>query len=83
MMPTVLMLVWLSVKRQPGSGFSDADYALYYLILPLVMTLTGSVTVYEIPEEIRDGTLNRNLLKPVHPIWYHVIKDVTLSVFNS
>jgi ABC-2 type transport system permease protein len=79
LMPSILLLVWLSVKRTPSLAYNDQDFTLYYLLMPLIMNLTGSYIVHELPEEIRDGTLSRHLLKPVHPLILHVIKHLTVK----
>ncbi len=79
LMPTVLLLTWWSVRRLPGASFGDGDYFLYYLLMPFVMNLTYCWTVHDIPEEIRNGTLNRHLLMPLHPLWHHVAKSVAFK----
>lgn len=77
LMPSVLLLAWLSVGKSGGSAYTDSDYLLYYLSMPFVMNLTECWTVYSFPEQIRDGSLSRTLLKPVHPLWLHVLENVT------
>lgn len=76
LMPTVLVLAWLNVERRADCVFSDGDYLLYYLMMPLIFSLTACNTVFEIPQEIRDGTLNRDLLKPFPPIWFHIVRNL-------
>lgn len=75
--PVILALAWLSVTRREAGGFSEGDYLLYYLCLPVVAKATECWTVYSFPEEVRQGTLNRHLLKPLHPLWWHVIEHLT------
>ncbi|HNW36938.1 MAG TPA: ABC-2 family transporter protein [Candidatus Ozemobacteraceae bacterium] len=77
LMPCILMLAWLSVGKSAGSAYSDGDYLLYYFSMPFVMNLTDCWTVQTFPEQIRDGSLSRSLLKPVHPLWLHVLENVT------
>lgn len=77
LMPSVLLLAWLSVGKSGGSTYTDGDYLLYYLSMPFVMNLTECWTVYTFPEQIRDGSLSRTLLKPVHPLWLHVLENIT------
>ncbi len=77
LMPSVLLLAWLSVGKSGGSMYADSDYFLYYLSMPFVMNLTECWTVYTFPEQVRDGSLSRTLLKPVHPLWLHVLENVT------
>lgn len=76
LMPGVLLMAWLSVGKTGGSAYSDGDYLLYYLSMPFVMNLTDCWTVHTVPEQIRDGSLSRTLLKPVHPLWLHVLENV-------
>jgi ABC-2 type transport system permease protein len=80
LMPSVLVLAWLNVKRSPDCVFQDGDYLLYYLLMPLVVTLTNCRTVHDIPEEIRDGTLSRHLMKPFPPLWLHLMKNISGKV---
>ncbi|HOY67738.1 MAG TPA: ABC-2 family transporter protein [Candidatus Ozemobacteraceae bacterium] len=77
LMPAVLLSAWLSVGKSAGSAYSDSDYILYYLSMPLLMNLTDCWTVHTFPEQVRDGSLSRSLLKPVHPLWLHVLENLT------
>ncbi|NLI78472.1 MAG: ABC transporter permease [Candidatus Riflebacteria bacterium] len=80
--PLVLVLAWLSVTRQAGGEFSDGDYLLYYLALPVVTKVSECWTVFTLSEEIRTGTLNRHLLKPLHPLWFHVAEHLTQKILQ-
>jgi ABC-2 type transport system permease protein len=82
LMPSVLMAAWLSVEKVPGNPYGQGDYLLYYLCLPVVMTCVDCWMVYSFPGEIRDGTLNRHLLKPAHPFWYHLTEHVTYKMMQ-
>jgi len=82
LMPLMLMLAWLSIERRPGAPFAAGDYFLYYLLLPLVTNLTMCWTVYSLPAQIRDGTLSRDLLKPVHPLFTHVFEHLATKVLQ-
>ncbi|MBP7634514.1 ABC-2 family transporter protein [Candidatus Ozemobacteraceae bacterium] len=77
LMPSVLVMAWLSVGKTAGSAYTDGDYLLYYLSMPFVMNLTDCWTVHTFPEQVRDGSLSRSLLKPIHPLWLHVLENVT------
>ncbi len=80
--PLVLVLAWLSVTRHAGGEFAEGDYLLYYLALPIVTKVTECWTVFTLSEEIRSGTLNRHLLKPLHPLWFHVAEHLTQKILQ-
>ncbi len=76
MPPLVLMLAWLSVERAASNTMSDGEYRVYFLALPVVMHLTACWIHFSLPGEIREGTLNRSLLKPLHPLWHPVFEHL-------
>ncbi|MBI3039503.1 ABC-2 family transporter protein [bacterium] len=82
MVPFVLMFVWLAVERGSNSPYQDGDYILYYLAMPLVMNFIDCWTVFTFPEELREGYFNRQLLKPLHPIWGHVFEHIAAKAFQ-
>lgn len=77
MVPGIIVLAWLSVKKAPSNPFSDADYLLYYLMMPMLLTLVECRTIHTIPEEIRDGSLSRNLIKPFNPLWMSIFEHLS------
>lgn len=67
-MPLVMMLLWTAVaKDAPVGRFGQAQFGAYFLLTMAVRLLTGSWVVWEMTMEIRQGTLARRLLRPVHP----------------
>jgi len=82
MMPTVLLLAWLSVERLEGSAYDQGDYLLYFLGMPIVTSLTMAWIQGTFPAQIRDGTLSRDLLKPIHPLWNHVFEHIAYKVMQ-
>ncbi|MBF0499496.1 MAG: ABC-2 family transporter protein [Candidatus Riflebacteria bacterium] len=76
MMPTVLLAAWLSVARKSGTSYEEADYLLYFICIPIVTSLTSCSIMYTLPAQIRDGSLSRDLLKPLHPLWTHVFEHL-------
>lgn len=83
LMPLVLMAAWTSVERQDTNLFSNSDYLLYYLLMPLIMNLVDCRTVYSFPQQIRDGSLSRLLLKPMHPLWVDLFDHLTLKILQT
>lgn len=76
----VLLLAWVSIARRAGNPFATSDYVLWYLLAPLLAQLVTTWTVYRLPGEIRDGTLNRQLLVPLHPLWLHVFEHAAYKL---
>lgn len=67
-LPLVMLGLWTSVADEaPFRGFASRDFVAYYLATLIVRNLTGSWVVWQLNEEIRQGTLSMRLLRPVHP----------------
>jgi ABC-2 type transport system permease protein len=64
LMPIVLLSAWLSIEKAPGNPYENADYLLYYLLVPVIQNLTNSRNIFRFTMAIRDGSLSRDLLKP-------------------
>jgi ABC-2 type transport system permease protein len=68
-MPLVMLALWSEVAREaPIGGYDQKGLTAYFLTTLVVRQLTGSWVVWEINAEIRDGSLARRLLRPIHPI---------------
>ncbi len=77
LMPLVIAAAWLSIEKADGNPYENSDYLLYYLLVPLVMNLTNSRSVFRFPVSVRDGTLSRELIKPYPPLMNIVIESFT------
>jgi ABC-2 type transport system permease protein len=67
-MPLVMLGLWTSVASEaPFKQFTSDDFVAYYLAALIVRNLTSSWVVWQINEEIRNGTLSMRLLRPIHP----------------
>jgi ABC-2 type transport system permease protein len=64
LLPIVLLSAWLSIEKAPGNPYSNADYLLYYLLVPIILNLTDSHNIFKFTMAVRDGSLSRDLLKP-------------------
>ncbi|GAB4269462.1 MAG: hypothetical protein Kow0029_05460 [Candidatus Rifleibacteriota bacterium] len=80
LLPFVLLSAWLSIEKNPGNPYSDADYLLYYLMVPLIMNLTNSQKIFRFPQAVKDGSLSRDLLKPFPPVLIFVIDVLTSNL---
>ncbi len=68
LLPLVLASAWLSIEKTASNPYSNGDYLLYYLLVPVVLNLTDSRIIFKFPMAVRDGSLNRELLKPFPPL---------------
>ncbi|MCL4505659.1 MAG: ABC-2 family transporter protein [Chloroflexi bacterium] len=77
LLSVIMMLVWLSISRGgPVNGFTSGDFVAYYMVGLVVRQLTGVWTSYEMGNEIREGTLSPQLLRPIHPVHRHVAANL-------
>lgn len=68
-MPLVSLALWSAVaEAAPVGRFTQTRFAAYFLAALVVRQVTGSWLVWEMNQDIRNGTLSRRLLKPLHPL---------------
>ncbi len=75
LLPMVLASAWLSIEKTAGNPYSDSDYLLYYLLVPLIMNLTDSRVIFKFSLAVKDGSLNRDLLKPFPPLLGYLLES--------
>lgn len=67
--PIIMLALWSEVAREaPVGGFGEQDFQAYFLATLIVRLVTGSWVVWELNTEVRQGTLQKRLLRPVHPL---------------
>ncbi|WP_020524613.1 ABC transporter permease [Catelliglobosispora koreensis] len=76
--PLIMMSAWLSLIGDAGlvSGWSKADTVSYYIGVAVVNHFTYSLLVEHWEDEVRTGSLNVQLMRPVHPIHRHVAEHI-------
>jgi ABC-2 type transport system permease protein len=68
-MPLVSLALWSAVAAgAPIGRFGQRDFVAYFLATVVVRQLSGSWLVWELIQEIKNGTLASRLLKPIHPL---------------
>jgi viologen exporter family transport system permease protein len=68
-MPLIMLALWSAVAREaPVGRFGQKEFVAYFLATFIVRQLTGSWAAWEMNFEIRQGTLARRLLRPIHPM---------------
>jgi ABC-2 type transport system permease protein len=79
----IMMLVWLSISSAgPVNGFTSGDFVAYYMVGLIVRHMTGAWTSYELDAAIREGTLSPQMLRPIHPVHWHVAANWSEKVLR-
>lgn len=75
--PLIMMALWTAVaSERPIAGFDARAFQAYFLITLVVRVSTGSWVVWEMNFDVRQGTLARRLLRPVHPLAGYAIDNL-------
>jgi len=68
-MPLVSLALWSAVAATaPVGRFDRSDFVAYFLATMVVRQLSSSWIIWELVQEIKNGTLSTRLLKPIHPL---------------
>jgi ABC-2 type transport system permease protein len=80
--PLIMMSAWLSLIGEVGavSGWTQADTVSYYIGIAVVNHFTYSLLVEHWEDEVRTGSLNTQLMRPIHPIHRHVAEHIAERV---
>ncbi len=82
--PLIYLVVWDTVANVQGGsvgGYTRSDFAAYFLAQMVVGRLTFTWIMWEYEYFIRDGTLARRLMRPLHPIWVDVADNLAYKMF--
>jgi ABC-2 type transport system permease protein len=76
-MPVIMMALWTQVAREaPVGRFGERDFQAYFLGTLVVRLVTGAWVVWEMNMEVRQGTLQNRLLRPVHPLLTYLTENI-------
>ena len=76
-MPLVMLALWTAVARDaPVGRFGQREFVAYFLAALVVRLMTGAWVIWEVNQEIRQGTLAFRLLRPVHPLLAYACENV-------
>ena len=73
--PVIYLVVWTTIADQQGGsvgGITAGELAAYYIVWTLVRNMNIVFTPYGWEWRIREGDLNRDLLRPVLPLHYDI-----------
>ncbi len=77
-MPLVMLALWVEVAREaPFGNFGEREFVAYYLATLIVRMMTGSWVVWEMNQEIREGSLTARLLRPLHPFVHYATDSLS------
>ena len=83
-MPLINLALWAAVSRSgPVGSYGQADFVAYFLATQVVRLMTGCWVVWEITEEVRQGTLGMRLLRPVHPLLAYSAENVAATPLRA
>jgi ABC-2 type transport system permease protein len=84
--PIIFLAAWDAVAQARGGsvgGFTAADFAGYYVCMALVLHFTTAWNAYEFEFEVAQGRLSPKLLRPLHPLHYSVVENLTWKAFTA
>ena len=75
--PIIMLALWSSVARDGQIGrFGEQQFQAYFLATLVVRLSTGAWVVWEMNAEVRQGTLQARLLRPLHPLIAYLAENV-------
>lgn len=83
--PLISVVVWTTVARSQGGsagGFTEGQYAAYFIILMVINQLTFSWHMWEMGWRVQTGLFSGILLRPMHPIHNDVIENVVFKALT-
>lgn len=76
-MPLIMLALWVAVaKEAPVGRFDEKAFQAYFLATLVTRLLTGAWVVWEMNQEVKQGTLSMRLLRPVHPLLSYFTDNV-------
>jgi ABC-2 type transport system permease protein len=81
--PVIFLAAWSAAAATQGGSIGEydiGDFASYYVALTLVGQLTMSWNAYDFEYEVRQGKLAPKLLRPLHPLHYAIVENLTWKI---
>jgi ABC-2 type transport system permease protein len=76
-MPVIMLALWTAVAREaPVGRFGEREFQAYFLATLVVRLMAGSWVVWEMNMDVRQGTLQKRLLRPVHPLLGYLAENL-------
>ena len=79
--PLIYLFVWMTAAGSGTiGGYSRDTFVTYYLVLIIVNQITYSQTNWTVGDQIRAGTMNIHLLRPISPIFDALASEIAGKV---
>jgi viologen exporter family transport system permease protein len=76
-MPLIMLALWSAVAREaPVGRFGQKEFIAYFLATFIVRQLTTSWAAWQMNFDVRQGTLARRLLRPIHPMIAFAVENL-------
>jgi ABC-2 type transport system permease protein len=76
-MPIIMLALWSAVAREaPVGRFGEAEFRAYFLATLIVRLVTGAWVIWDMNMEVRQGTLQKRLLRPIHPLLTYLAENM-------
>jgi len=79
--PLIYLFVWMTAAGADDiGGYTRGNFIAYYLVLIVVNQITYSQTNWTVGDQIRAGTMNIHLLRPVSPMFDTLASEIAGKV---
>ena len=76
-MPLIMLALWTAVAAEaPVGRFGEREFAAYFITTLVVRLGTGAWVIWDMNFEVRQGTLQRRLLWPVHALLTYLAENL-------
>ncbi len=76
-MPIIMLALWSAVAREaPVGRYGEKEFQAYFLATLVIRLCTGAWVVWEMNLEVRQGTLQKRLLRPLHPLLTYLAENL-------
>jgi ABC-2 type transport system permease protein len=76
-MPLIMLALWTAVAAEaPVGRFGEHEFSAYFVGTLLVRLSTGAWVIWDMNYEVRQGTLQRRLLWPIHALLTYLAENL-------
>jgi ABC-2 type transport system permease protein len=76
-MPLIMLALWTAVAAEgPVGRFGEREFSAYFAATLLVRLGTGAWVIWDMNWEVRQGTLQRRLLWPIHALLTYLCENL-------